>query len=44
MKKSFEIVLNVILNGSALSIKKASIDELIKIAARNKILQFLRVT
>jgi len=45
LKKEFEIVLNAVLNGSTPSIKKANIDELIKIAAKNKILlQFLRVT
>ena len=45
MKKEFEIVLNAVLNSGTPSIKKANIDELIKIAARNKILlQFLRVT
>jgi len=45
LKKEFEIVLNAVLNGGTSSVKKANIDELIKIAARNKILlQFLRVT
>ena len=45
MKKEFEIVLNAVLNSGTPSIKKANIDELIKIAAKNKILlQFLRVT
>jgi len=45
LKRGFEIVLNAVLNGSTLSIKKANVDELIKIAAKNKVLlQFLRVT
>ena len=45
MRKEFEIVLNAVLTDSTPSIKNASIDELVKIAAKNKILlQFLRVT
>ena len=40
--KKFEIVLNAVLNGSTSSVKKTNIDELIKIATKNKILlQFL---
>jgi len=43
--KKFEIVLNAVLNGSTSSVKKTNIDELIKIATKNKILlQFLRAT
>ena len=45
MRKEFEIILNAVLNGSTPSLKKVNIDELVKIAAKNKILlQFLRVT
>ena len=45
MRKEFEIVLNAVLTDSTPPIKKANIDELVKIAAKNKILlQFLRVT
>ena len=45
MRKEFEIILNAVLTDSTPPIKKANIGELVKIAAKNKVLlQFLRVT
>jgi len=45
LRKEFEIILNAVLNGRTPSLKKVNIGELVKIAAKNKILlQFLTVT